>query len=278
MAVEGCGLAANAQVALTSCLDTRCTSWKQHTPPHPASGASKPVWLVAPGSPESEPRCLENPKRASPGALDIYCCSGETSDCGSVYKTPLPWQQWSLESNGQLRNWAGDLCLTATPPPPPPLEAAPVWPLPQLLKCQPDQDNEVLLSSSVVVKITGGTSAIASQAAARYTPLLRAAGSAKGRVKTVTLALQSASEALDRATNYSYSLRYVALGSDSVTASAASPYGAAYAFETLLQLAEPAAQALCGSAFTVVDAPDFVHRGLMVSAATVGLGCDCCRL
>ena len=52
-------------------------------------------------------------------------------------------------------------------------------PLPQLLKCQPDQDNEALLSSSVVVKITGGTSAIASQAIARYTPLLRAAGSAK---------------------------------------------------------------------------------------------------
>ena len=41
---------------------------------------------------------------------------------------------------------------------------------------------------------------------------------------------------------------------------AASPYGVAYALETLAQLAKQG----CTGAFTVSDAPDFPHRGLMI--------------
>ena len=200
VAVRGCGLQSNSEVVLTSCMDTKCTSWGLQKPPHPVSGAADPHWLVAPGSPKGQPRCLENPKRDAPGSPDIYCCSGVSTDCGSVYKSALPWQQWALESNGQVKNMAGAqvLCLSVTPPPPPPLESAPVWPLPQYLHCQPDQDNEVLLSDSVVLKVTGPQSTIASEAIARYTPLLRAAGTAKGRVSTVTIALRSGSEILDQ--------------------------------------------------------------------------------
>ena len=79
-------------------------------------------------------------------------------------------------------------------------------------------------------------------------------------MKTISIALQSGSEALGQQTNYSYSLSYVALGSNSLAGAVGSPYGVGYALETLLQLAEPAAQKQCGSAFVVHDHPDFVHR------------------
>ena len=218
VAVKDCALQANAEVVLTSCMDTKCTAWALQKPPHPAVSANDTAWLVAPGSPKDQPRCLENPKRTSPGALDIYCCSGETADCGSVYPSALPWQQWSLESNGQVRSLAGDgaLCMTATPPPPPPLEAAPVWPLPQYLNCQPNQDGRALLSDSVVVTVTGATSVVASEAVRRYTPLLRSTGKSDGHVKTIAIALQSESEALGQTTNYSYSLKYAAMASSTV--------------------------------------------------------------
>jgi hypothetical protein len=263
VAVKGCGMQADGEVVLTSCMDTNCTSWTLEKPPYPPSDANGPStwWLVAPGSPNGQPRCLENPKRSAPGSTDIFCCSGVAARCGSTYKTALPWQQWALASNGQIQNQAGDLCLSVTPPPPPPLQAAPVWPLPQYMRCQPDQDSEVLLSSSVVVQLTGAASGIASEAAARLTPLLRAAGARGGKVATVTIALQSGSEALDQRTNYSYSLSWVALGSSGdLAGSAASPYGVGYMLETLLQLAQPAAQAHCGSGFVVHDHPDYVHR------------------
>eukprot|EP01043_Picozoa_sp_COSAG02_P029430 COSAG02_NODE_1831_length_10724_cov_44.091859_8_plen_413_part_00 len=266
VAVKDCALRANAEVILTSCLDTKCTAWDLKKPVHPVAGAHDPTWLVAPGSPKDQPRCLENPRRTSPGALDIYCCSGESTNCASVYKTPLPWQQWTLESNGQVRNLASDgaQCMSVTPPPPPPLEAAPVWPLPQYLHCQPDQDSKKLLSDSVVVIVSGATSAVASESVRRYTPLLRSAGRSDGRVKTVAIALQSGSESLGQTTNYSYSLNYVAVTSSTVDVTAASPYGVAYSLETLLQLAEPPAVVQCGSAFTVKDYPSYVHRGLMI--------------
>ena len=45
-----------------------------------------------------------------------------------------------------------------------------------------------------------------------------------------------------------------------VSVTAASPYGVAYALETLAQLAKQG----CTGAFTVSDAPDFPHRGLMI--------------
>jgi hypothetical protein len=266
VSVKDCGLQSNAEVVLTSCVDVKCTAWGLQKPPHPVPSSNGTTWLIAPGSPKDQPRCLENPKRASPGPLDIYCCSGETADCASVYKTALPWQQWSLGSNGQVRNLAGDgaLCLSVTAPPPPPLEAAPVWPLPQYLHCQSNQDSRALLSDSVVVTVAGSTSVVATEAVRRFTPLLRSAGKSDGHVKTITIALQSGSEALGQTTNYSYSLSYVAMTSNGVTGNAASPYGVGYSLETLLQLAEPAGLAQCGSAFEVRDYPSYVHRGLMI--------------
>jgi len=153
--------------------------------------------------------------------------------------------------------------------------SAPVWPLPKVISCTGGSaSGAVLLSSSATVKLVGAgaTSTIAQQAASRYQTLIRSAAgsSSTGAVTTITINVQAADDMLDRATNYSYSMSYsaaTALGSPAtavVSASAASPFGVGYALETLLQLGVKGAHAECGGGFTIVDAPDFPHRGFMI--------------
>ena len=123
-----------------------------------------------------------------------------------------------------------------------------------------------LLSTSLVVKLTGpgSTSPVATQAAARYQPLLRGAGSAAGLVNEVTVEIQGESGTLGQGTNYSYALAWPATTAAVITGSARSPFGMGYAMETLLQLATPKAQLDCGGGFTVLDTPDYPHRGILL--------------
>ena len=160
-------------------------------------------------------------------------------------------------------------------PPPAPHPPAPVWPLPRHLDCHARATGKAeLLSRSVTLKLTGpgAGSSVAVQAATRYQLLLRDAGSVVGQVQEVTVAVESTSDSLGQTTNYSYALHYgvrvenVAGGSatTAVVASAATPFGVGYAMETLLQLATPEAQASCGGGFSVVDEPDYAHRGVLL--------------
>ena len=82
-------------------------------------------------------------------------------------------------------------------------------------------------------------------------------------IKTITIAVASADDLLSGATDYSYSLSATA-GSDQVAATAASPFGVAYALETLLQLASADGTLPCGGGLSITDAPEYVHRGLMI--------------
>jgi hypothetical protein len=95
-----------------------------------------------------------------------------------------------------------------------------------------------MLSSSVVVELVGSPSETATAAIARYQPLLRSLGTAGGAV-TVVKVTATGSVPLNRDTDYSYGVSYApAAAASIVNASAASPFGVAYALETLLQLAE----------------------------------------
>jgi hexosaminidase len=84
-------------------------------------------------------------------------------------------------------------------------------------------------------------------------------------VTAVTVVVLTEGEFPTRETDYAYNISYSTSGSsaNTVQVSCASPFGVAYALETLLQLAE---DSTCGggASFTVVDAPDFPHRGLMI--------------
>jgi hexosaminidase len=166
-----------------------------------------------------------------------------------------------------------------TPPgPSPPHAAVHVWPLPLRLNCVPPAHANApskLLASTLSVKLTGAGAAspVSVQAAARYQLLLRKAGSTGGPVKEITVEVEEADDTLDQATNYSYSLYYLAAAihdstaGTTVTASVSSPFGLGYAFETLLQLALPKAQLDCGGGFTVQDRPVYKHRGLLLDTA-----------
>jgi hypothetical protein len=244
--VSGCSpLVADAAAVLTPCASAKssCAAWSMQKPPHTESAQA--TWLVAPGSPSGEPRCLETPKKNVAGAVDVYCCSGESSSCGSVYPSALPWQQWQLQGRvggkpGLVQSMvSGGLCLAAGKVPAPPLAAAPVWPLPKHLACTPAMASApAMLSSSVVVKLVGSPSDTATAAIARYQPLLRSLGTAGGAV-TVVKVTATGSVPLNRDTDYSYGVSYApAAAASIVNASAASPFGVAYALETLLQLAE----------------------------------------
>ena len=141
-------------------------------------------------------------------------------------------------------------------------------------------------------------SAIAQAAAARGQQALRALGSlatpscvvpaGKGGtcIDAVMVNVTSSDETLDRTTDYAYTITFPGNSGNSgnsgndgndgdstadttaaapftntvVSVTAASPYGVAYALETLAQLAKQG----CTGAFTVSDAPDFPHRGLMI--------------
>lgn len=158
-----------------------------------------------------------------------------------------------------------------TPAPTPRLPRAyraPVWPLPMQLSCAAPGDDPgfALISSIATVTLEGpgASSAIVKNATTRYLPLLRSACGAnatRGAVTTVIVRVLSANDVLGLDTNYSYTVQFLN-GSNTVGISAMSPFGVAYAYETLLQLAD--ASFCSGGSFSLTDRPDFEHRGLLI--------------
>ena len=141
-----------------------------------------------------------------------------------------------------------------------------VWPLPLRWACIPSGGTPTVLDArlSITLQGTGASSDVARAAAARYLPLLRAAGRPpNSTVDRVDISVSStAAQALSRLTNYSYTMSRQ-LNGTTIVATAASPFGVAYALESLLQLTRDEAQRRCRS-FSLIDAPRFAHRGLLL--------------
>lgn len=247
--VEDCGLGQGAPVVLVPCDNTNssCASWSLLTPAHVNPTTPDAQWLVAPGSPVGQPHCLENPAGST---VDIYCCSG-TTNCGGTYSKPIPHQQWQV-NDGHLQLASGS-CLEVAPSPP---TAVPVWPLPAHLTCT-GTGTGPSLASKLTVSLRS-KSEVANAAMERYQVLLQGVGSESGAVKEVIVTVESDDEELGLGTDYSYNLS-MDVATDVVSVHAASPYGVAYALESLLQLQEQH----CLS-FDLDDAPVFPHRGLMI--------------
>ena len=157
-----------------------------------------------------------------------------------------------------------------------------VWPLPSSIACTklPGAEAGSTLSASLrlVASGPGSSSAITTAALARYKPMLLGGGSTtslddrqapEGDIQAISVAVATASGDLSAATDYSYTLQ-VKAGSATITATAASPFGVAYALETLTQLLSNATSAspkrlLCLTV-DISDAPQFEHRGLMIDS------------
>jgi hexosaminidase len=140
------------------------------------------------------------------------------------------------------------------------------WPLPQTASCTGTCTSTVCtFRASTVLLATGpgGATDIAVAALLRYKPLLARGPPNPGNGFTkVTVVVLTADVKLGAATDFSYTLS-VAAGSGEVTATAATPFGVAYALETLSQFVDGAGTLQC-AALSVTDAPEFVHRGLMI--------------
>jgi N-acetyl-beta-hexosaminidase len=134
---------------------------------------------------------------------------------------------------------------------------AAVWPAPRSAHCAPGAGPA--LSKVLALKLTGAGagSAIAANATARYLPLLTEHAAPSGGVASATIAVADANETLGQGTDYSYTIKVVG---NTITATAASPYGVAYALETLSQFLDATGRLQC-TALAVDDAPAFVHRG-----------------
>ena len=83
-------------------------------PPHPASGAADPVWLVVPGSAQlaSRAACWRTRRmRPSRGRSTSAAASSNQQGCGAVHnKITLPWQQWAQGPTAiGSRTWRGML-------------------------------------------------------------------------------------------------------------------------------------------------------------------------
>ena len=133
-----------------------------------------------------------------------------------------------------------------------------VWPIPQRQECTTGGVPAALAAGWTFSPPAGpgGASPVVSSAASRYRPIL-GGGTAAGSLARVNITVSSASAALGSQTSYGYTLS--AHDAD-VEIVAESEYGVGYALETLSQIL---AANDC-QAFSVVDAPQFVHRGLMI--------------
>ena len=142
-----------------------------------------------------------------------------------------------------------------------------VWPLPRTQKCSTDHGTPAALAAGWRFSPPAGpggakcTSSVVSAALTRYTPIL-GAGSSTGALRTIEITVSSDSEALGANTSYGYSVSADA-NSTEIAIVAESPYGVAYALETLSQVLSANAVDGC-TAFDVEDAPSFVHRGMMI--------------
>ena len=155
------------------------------------------------------------------------------------------------------------------------LPPAGVWPLPRSFTCAPGGST---LSPGLQLVATGpgSSSAVTTAALARYKTLLLGGGGstsidrpAPGDIQTIAVAVATAAGDLSAKTDYTYTLQ-LKPESRTITATAASPFGVAYALETLTQLLGNATSTsprrlLCSS-MDVSDAPEFEHRGLMIDS------------
>ena len=134
---------------------------------------------------------------------------------------------------------------------------ASVWPAPVAYACSQDGDGPAMSSQlRYVVTGAGATSHITTNATARYLPFLtkhgastRGQGQGHGQghnqralsslvlpiIKQIAIAV-GGDEVLGQATDYSYSIKLASRSTDTISVVAASPYGVAYALETLSQL------------------------------------------
>ena len=139
-------------------------------------------------------------------------------------------------------------------------DAAPplrVWPLPQTEECTAGGSPATLAAGWTLSPPFGPGRAVVSSALSRYRPIL-GGGTAAGALTHVKVSVTSDSAALSSNTSYGYSL---STSNSTVEIVAESDYGVGYALETLSQIL---AANDCGWPFSVVDAPQFVHRGLMI--------------
>lgn len=127
-------------------------------------------------------------------------------------------------------------------PPPPPIPIAAdgwVWPKPRSAQVSGDA---VPLASTFSFNIHTGPTASAlgrlKRSAARYLGYLRVGNGTATGLKSCTVTLDSNDEVLYLETNYSHTLRISSNGSPTCAISAASTYGAMYAFETFTQLVD----------------------------------------
>ena len=132
-----------------------------------------------------------------------------------------------------------------------------VWPLPQTEECALGGTPASLSAGWTFTPPVGSARPVVSSALSRYRPIL-GGGTPTGVLTQVKVSVTSDSAALSSNTSYSYSLS--STSDSTVDIVAETDYGVGYALETLSQIL---AANDC-TTFRVVDAPQFVHRGLMI--------------
>jgi hexosaminidase len=179
----------------------------------------------------------------------------------------------SSEWNAHWQGWAGPCCLRKQLKTDDMLDSEDgvaslspslrVWPLPRSQECTVGGTPAALAAGWLVSTPVGPggakcASSVLGAALTRYRSIL-GGGSSAGALRTIKITVSSNSEVLGANTSYGYSIS-AAANSTVVVIEAKSPYGVAYALETLSQVLS----ANECTAFHVEDAPSFVHRGLMI--------------
>ena len=113
----------------------------------------------------------------------------------------------------------------------------------------------------------GENSLIAHKASARYLPLLTEGAPASGTIDSISIFVGAAAETLSLDTDYAYEIN---VNGSEVLLRTRSPFGVAYALETLSQFIVPGTNgaALQCATIAVSDAPAFAHRGLSLDSAS----------
>jgi hypothetical protein len=135
------------------------------------------------------------------------------------------------------------------------LPPAGVWPLPKSSTCGPGMGGSLSAGFQLSASGPGATTDVVMAALERYKPILLSpthAATTNGAISKVNVAVASAEDSLSEETDYSYTIQADAT---SITATAASPFGVAYALESLSQLMEQG-QLKC-SALTVDDSVSY---------------------
>ena len=128
----------------------------------------------------------------------------------------------------------GAVTVGATPLPP-----AGIWPLPKSSTCGPGAGASLSANYQLSASGPGANTDVVAAALKRYKSILLTPGTqakaTDGTISKVTVTVTSADDSLSDTTDYSYTIRADATR---ITATAASPFGVAYALESLSQLME----------------------------------------